>query len=100
MSLQDLSGTSDVAKGMPGPLELARMHEAELKQCYKQYSILGALVSKIMVGRRVTSLNSEVCEVTDIKLADGKVLVYGKPKGVRRRRQLICEGLETVEIVP
>lgn len=100
MSLQDLVGLSDVMKGLPGPLELSRLHEAELKRCYRQYGLLGALIRQIMVGRRITSLNSEAFEVTDIKLKDGKIQVYGKPRGAHRRQQLICEGLGTVEIVP
>lgn len=92
----------DIVQRIPGPLELSRMHEAELKHCYKQYGLLGALVSQIMVGRVITSMNSEKHRVTEIKLKDGKVLVYGLPHGRphnRKRGVLVCEGLGSVTIV-
>lgn len=97
--LDEQAGASDIAKALPGPLELSRMHEAELKRCYKQYGILGALVRQIMVGRFVTvSAHSVQCEVTDIKLSFGKIEVYGKPKG-KKRQTLLCIGLQDVTIV-
>lgn len=80
------------------PLELARMHEAELKHCYKQVALLGALVKQIMVGRRITTGNTQIREVTDVKIRDGKLQIYGKPKD-RKRQTLICEGLAGVTIV-
>jgi hypothetical protein len=83
---------------LPTPIELARMHEAELKQCFRQYSVLGALVRQIMVGRFITTAASVTCEVTDVKLANGKVQIYGKPQG-KKKQVLLCEGLGTVTIV-
>lgn len=84
------------------PLALARLHESDLKDCYKQYSLKGALVSQIMVGRVVTvstlSAHSVPCEVTAIKLIDGKIQVHGKPQG-KKKPALLCEGLANILIV-
>lgn len=102
--IEEYTGASDIAKALPGPLELSRMHEAKLKRCYKQYGILGALIRQIMVGRVVTvpansaSARSEPCEVTDIKLQNGNVRVFGRPKD-KRRSILLCEGLASITIV-
>lgn len=82
------------------PLEHARMHEAELKQSYKQYGLLGALVRQIMVGRWISlgGYPAQHAQVTDIKLKDGRVQMHGKLRGSRRSR-LLCEGLGGVTII-
>lgn len=101
MSLQEeMSGASVVAQGMPGPLELSRMHEAELKHCYKQYAVMGALIRQIMVGRWISlgGYPAQHAQVTDIKLKDGRPQIYGKLRGTRRPR-LLCESLGSVTIV-
>lgn len=113
MQNDDTAAISDMTKAMPGPLELSRMHEAELKRCYKQYGLLGALISQIMVGRVIKAADpmksmvganaADNYSVTDIKLKDGRVLVYGLPHGRphnRKRGTLLCEGLGNVEIMP
>lgn len=84
----------------PSPLELARMHEAELKQCFKQYSVLGALISQIMTGRTVLIAGTRY-KVTGAKLHTGAVLLYGKPESITSKRKagFLCTGLGGVEIV-
>lgn len=96
----DAATISDIGKGLIGPLELSRLHEAELKRCYKQYGLLGALIRQIMVGRWISlgGYPAQHAQVTDIKLKDGRPQVYGKLRGTRRPR-LLCESLGGVTIV-
>lgn len=78
------------------PLELARMHEAELKQCSKQIREAAGLVSRIMVGRKVKHPGfADPIEVKQIKIVDGIVCLFAG-----RSRKPFARGLANVEIVP
>ena len=70
---------------VPGPLELAKMHAAEIADHIAQIRMLMKLTIQIMVGRKVRVPQFEVpCEITEVCLMDGKVQLYGRlPKRSR-----------------
>jgi hypothetical protein len=87
-------------KGAPGPLELSRMHEAELKRCFVQIQTVARLINQIMVGRKIKVPSWDYpIEVVEVKIINGKPCPFGRRKG-RKTVELLEQGFDKVEIVP
>lgn len=81
------------------PLELARMHEAELVHCLEQSRLLVRLISQIMVGRKVKVPSWDYpIEVIEVRIISGQPCLFGKRKG-RKTVEMLEQGLARVEIV-
>lgn len=82
------------------PLELARMHEAELKQSYKQMQTVAMLLGRMLVGRKIKVPSWDYpIEVVEVKILNGQVCPFGRRKG-RKTSEMLEQGLDKVEIVP